>query len=721
MIMKNKKRIGKKAFVSMRAMFLIFNLVVAVVAFSYMIGVVSGTDPIPTTTATTIPRGISSEPEGEEFTTGGDPTNLDDDTSPDHSLDDKDPEEDEGGGLGGGEDVPGGPDTTPGGGTGSLGWKAMIMKGGIGASIFGTIGALAGGDNGALYGSIAGGIGGAVAGIVETMSGSETAGIFVGLTVATIIFLMTYSKKSQQIVEFYCLPWQAPIGGENCQVCNEFEHCSEYMCKSLGQACDIIDAGTPEQKCIWLNPHDVNSPLISLVEVSKEHVFKPDNNIRPPATGVVINKKNGECIRAFFPLEFTIITNEPSQCKIDYNLIAGTKENPRAGFDNMEFYLGGDGLYKYNHTEKLSLPGPDAINSAAPELKNDGDYTLFIRCQDANGNFNQDAYSVSFCVEKGPDTTPPLIVNTNIQSGNPVQFNQTNLDLEVYVNEPAKCKWSGEDRDYDAMESEMSCSVNVWEMNNENVYTCKVKLTGIKDREENKYYFKCKDQPWAEEGDRNENKQSYVYSVIGTQPLNILEIGPDATIKGATDSIPVYLRINTDNGYKDGEALCYYYNDEDNEEPVREEDYVLFHETKSNEHTQRQDLVAGDYVYYFKCLDLGGNAVYDSTSFKVETDRTSPLIVRVYREDGLKIITNEKAECSYSNQDCNFEIESGIEMRSDDKEVHTGEWVLNRNYYIRCKDEYDNQVNPNVCSIIVRPSLSIIEENIDEDEWDFSF
>jgi len=70
--------------------------------------------------------------------------------------------------------------------------------------------------------------------------------------------------------------------------------------------------------------------------------------------------------------------------------------------------------------------------------KNNGKYTLYIRCQDANGNFNQDAYSVSFCVEKGPDTTPPLIVDFNIPSESPVQYNQSELDIEVYVNEPAE-------------------------------------------------------------------------------------------------------------------------------------------------------------------------------------------------------------------------------------------------------------------------------------------
>ena len=140
----------------------------------------------------------------------------------------------------------------------------------------------------------------------------------------------------------------------------------------------------------------------------------------------------------------------------------------------------------------------------------------------------------------------------------------------------------------------------------------------------------------------------------------------------------------------------------------------MFHETKTSVHTQRQDLVEGSYTYYFKCVDLGGNADYRSTSFNVQTDRSSPKIVRVYRETELKIITDERAECTYSNTDCNFEIESGIQMTSLDSYIHTSEWQLNKNYYIRCKDRYNNQPFPNSCSIIVRPSQSNVQTSSGE-------
>jgi hypothetical protein len=510
----------------------------------------------------------------------------------------------------------------------------------------------------------------------------------VGLAVAVGLYLLLRAKDTKEI-EFKCKPYEAPMGGEDCEKCNEFEYCSEYTCKSLGQACEIINEGEEDRMCIWKNPRDVNSPIITFREV-KDHIFKEDISIRPPATGVVISQSNEECVEAYTAIEFTFDTQEPAQCKVDNNITRG--------YEEMSYYVGDTNIYDYNHTQVLALPGPDAINSVAPELKNDGIYNMYVRCQDANGNFNQDVFSVKFCVKKGPDTTPPVIDSVSVISGSPVQFNRTELDLEVYVNEPSECKWGRTDTSYDNMEESFDCETNLFKMNNKNLYTCSGTLTGVEDRKENKYYIRCKDQPFEEEGNRNVNSQSYLYTIIGTQPLNILSFEPsDEIIKGATDTIPVFLEVATDNGFNKGESICYYSMDEDT--------YVEFFETRSNEHVQRQDLITGDYTYFIKCVDPGGNTVYNQTSFSVESDKSAPIVVRVYKQGGdLKLITDDGALCTYSNNDCNFEIDSGIKMDSFDGEIHTSEWVLNKNYYIRCQDKYENQPNPNSCSIIIKPS-----------------
>ena len=534
-------------------------------------------------------------------------------------------------------------------------------------------------------------------GLLGRVGGSP---MFWGVATGAVIFVLMYRKSETEIVEFNCEPWQPPIGGSDCEVCNDYGECSEYRCKSLGQACGLIpeNVGTEEEACVWLNPHDTNSPIIKVTEVSKGYIWKPDTSVRPPATGIVISQENGDCVEAFFPLEFTFTTRdeetglgEPAQCKIDYNL---TRD-----YDSMNYYVGGTNLFTYNHTEQMSLPGPDTINAIAPELKNDGTYTLYTRCKDANDNVNEAPFSVRFCVEKGPDTTPPRIDSVDIPSGSPISSNISNLDIEVYVNEPAECKWSTQDRSFDNMEESMQCSASLWEMNENNLYTCETTLTGIEDRKENDFYFKCRDVSEKQ----NVNTQSYKYTVIGTQPLNILEVGPNETIKGSTETISFDLTISTDNGFDNGRAFCYYYNDDGNNKPESDEDYILFAETDSNKHSQEQRLLSGSYTYYYKCVDLGANAAYDSTSFTIDVDKSEPSVVRVYKEGDLKVITNEPSICSYSTSNCNFEIDDGIAMPYNNEEVHTAEWKINQKYYIRCKDEYDNQANPNTCSVIVNP------------------
>jgi len=60
--------------------------------------------------------------------------------------------------------------------------------------------------------------------------------------------------------------------------------------------------------------------------------------------------------------------------------------------------------------------------------------------------------------KKGPDTTPPLIVSTNLLNNMPIAFDQSSIDLEIYTNEPADCKWDYLDKDYENMDNSFTCS-----------------------------------------------------------------------------------------------------------------------------------------------------------------------------------------------------------------------------------------------------------------------
>ena len=328
---------------------------------------------------------------------------------------------------------------------------------------------------------------------------------------------------------------------------------------------------------------------------------------------------------------------------------------------------------------------------------------FYIRCQDANGNENVDEFSISFCVDKGPDTTPPIIESSSITTGSPVSYNIDAVPIELYVNEPVDCKWSRLDKPYDEMETQMTCPNDLRSITPIGQYTCRSNLTAIKNQESNDFYFKCRDQPEASANSRNTNVQSYKVTLRGTQPLNILNVGPNETIMASTTTAKVTLSAVTDDGADEGKALCLF-------SPTGTAgSYIAMFNSNSHEHSQELDLTEGSYTYYFRCVDDGGNSATSNTSFNVFIDKQMPRVTRAYKEgvDALKIVTDEDAECRYSLSDCNFVFAEGTAMllvNPSVKTQHYAKWDATSTYRIKCKDVYGNEPTPNACSAIIRPT-----------------
>jgi len=519
--------------------------------------------------------------------------------------------------------------------------------------------------------------------------------LWFGLAVAAITYLLSEEKEvKQETIQFKCMSWQAPTGGEDCELCNDQDvPCSEYRCKSLGQGCGIINAGTGDEKCIWMNPRDAASPGIKpLQDVLTAGYEYAEVKERPEgrsggASGMRIVKAGGGCIDAFTAIEFGVEASEPAQCKIEYQRTEG--------FEEMAFFMNENNLFQKEHTQKVSLPGTELLNSLDPESQNDGEYTLYIRCRDGNGNENVDEFVVGFCVDKGPDLTPPIIKETSIKNNVPVQYNIDNLSIATYTNEPASCKWDRKDASYDNMQNQMDCSNEIWQMNAELLYTCTTTLTGIKDQQDNDFYFRCQDLA------NNSMRQSHKLTLKGSQPLNILKVGPNGTIGGSTSTVTVTLTATTDNGADNGVSTCSY------SESGTQGSYIQFFETNANTHKQDLDLITGDYRFSILCIDAGGNTDSRNLSFNVLVDTEIPSIIRAYEEnDKLKVVTNEDSECRFSSESCNYDFEEGILMvqGGEDSTSHYAEWRTGQNYFIKCSDQYDNFPAGNICSIIVRPS-----------------
>ncbi|MEK6760566.1 MAG: hypothetical protein AABX93_01435 [Nanoarchaeota archaeon] len=534
-----------------------------------------------------------------------------------------------------------------------------------------------------------------------TAEGAATAGNWVGVGVAAYYFLKEYKEEGTVTTSFSCVPWQPPLSGKNCERCNNgFLPCSEYQCKSLGQACELVNKGTSEESCVWVSKNDVSPPTIEALEsalLNDDYRYTPDDAILPPDRGVRVDyltsTQGDNCVPAFTPLKIGVQLDEPAKCKIDT-----LRKND---FKTMEIEMS-SGLLQYNHTFSLSLPGTANSEAEGIDLANDGEYSLFVRCEDANGNANIGTFVFNYCVDKGPDTTPPLIVATEVPNNFPIAYNQSVLDLQVYINEPAECRWSHTNMDYATMcskdeldcKNQMDCQTTIGSTNAQGLYTCNANLTGLKDRFTNTFYFRCQDKSSTP----NENVESFIYNVIGTQALVITSASPnDTTIKDSTSVVKVSFNVKTTAGYKDGESSCEY------SDTGITDDYVKFFTTDSSSHKQDLFLPEGTYDYFIRCRDLGGNTDIERINFTTESDNEAPVVVRAYHEEQyLKIQTAEEAKCVYDVVDCTYDVKDGTPMTSVDGTGHFTNWDIKSNVYVKCEDTYGNQPLPNACSIIVK-------------------
>ncbi|MFA5061138.1 MAG: hypothetical protein WC494_02395 [Candidatus Pacearchaeota archaeon] len=518
-----------------------------------------------------------------------------------------------------------------------------------------------------------------------------------GIAIGVIVFAVMYKDTDTQIVTFDCLTWQAPTGGNDCELCNDDTlPCSEYRCKSLGQNCELVNAGTDQEMCVNVNPRDVNPPVIypNEGELSEGHKY---TNVKtsPPGPGfevVNLNSTDG-CLQAFTPLKFGVNTDEPAQCKIDFN--------HTTSFDEMVSFMGGGNLYAYNHTEQFSLPGAKVLEGSGLILENGKDITFYVRCKDKNGNENSAEYAVKLCVDPSPDTTAPIVKATSVMNEGCVAENQDSVDVDFYTNEPANCRWSFDDQSYENMQNQMTCSNQLYQINSNQLFTCKTSLTGI-TREGTTYYVRCEDQPEADVNDRNRNRESFVFSLRGSTALKVSKLLPNGTIFSAVNPAPVELYVQTLFGCNNGQSICYYSTTGD------EGDFIMFFDTNNEDgiSTQKQSLSAGGHKYYVKCVDSGGNLVIDNIEFNLEIDTSAPVIARIYEEENmLKVITVRESECAYSFANCDFTFEEGTIMPYANSTTHVAEWDKDKTYYIKCRDEFRSEDAD--CSAVVRPSENL--------------
>ncbi|MBI2670806.1 hypothetical protein HYX18_02420 [Candidatus Woesearchaeota archaeon] len=487
-------------------------------------------------------------------------------------------------------------------------------------------------------------------------------------TIYSLIDLAFKKEKTQNLVA-ECRPWVAPIitSPADCEKCNKPGIvCSEYRCKSLGQSCALVNQGTIEEKCVDLHPNDVTAPIIT-----------PDENALPPGFNIVEKKGEGFSItpqfKAFQSISLGISTNEPAQCKISLN--------HSVRFEQMPANFFGSPTFKLNHTMLFALPS-EVTSDQLIKLTNGGRFELFVRCADAKNNANQRDYFVKFSIEKGPDLTAPSLEVTSIEDDSFLQFNTTETDLSIFLNEPSECKWDRFDIDFKNMQNNFNCVISSTSRTPlfQGLFECKTKLTGI-NLGENKFFFRCKDQPGAPEDKRNTNEESFPFTLKVAKQLKATLISPPQNATLFVSNIT--LKLRTEEGAENGKAKCAF-----SQQNVPITDMALFLNTDSTEHTQNLILPKGDYTIFIKCLDIAGNLVDLQSKFSIQVDTVPPQLTSIFKQGNILSLTvDEEANCEASTID--FKFGEGIKML---KQGFTHQTTFETSpTFVICKDTSNNE------------------------------
>ena len=481
-------------------------------------------------------------------------------------------------------------------------------------------------------------------------------------------------------ISFTCSPWQAPATWEDCEKCNDGDvPCTEYRCKSLGQACGLLNTEVETDNPVCADRFCGGGPgspvKLSPGEISSDYKFKEKLN------GVEISMADGGKVQEGIKINFTLVSDDYAQCKFTTAPLDVSMYE-----ESGEFTLEG-GVFSKNHSFEMNLPfiGDEEVNN--------GIFKLYIRCKQKCGAININEYVVSFGLVQIEDIRAPNILGTEPENPGYMKFGETEALLKVLMDEAGKCSYDfTEGTEYELMPFPFA-TYDSTEFSS---------LTIVKnlDKEENIIYIKCADLKG------NFHTTDYEFTFLASpSELQIDSILPAQGFERKTpitEEDPLVLSVTTSGGMDNGVCKCEY-SFLDSGWGATE-----FKETNANQHTQifDQQISEGDYTISIFCKDDAGNEATNSTLIKIKIDNTPPIVVRTYYEKGsLKVVTDEDAKCYYDFESCYFTIGEGTEapdMETGFTKEHTAPWKPGKTYYIKCKDAFKNENNG--CAMVIKPS-----------------
>ncbi len=523
-------------------------------------------------------------------------------------------------------------------------------------------------------------IGGAIGfGLGYLLQLGTTMSLVLAVAIALIIFLFLSCKIKKFKVTFQCNQWERPAGGD-CNACNRIDvPCTRYRCESSGQTCKLINEGTTEQMCIDKCRGNESIPEIRPWNGLNGSLPSTGYIYRTITDGFEIAKPDGSCIDPYTKVNFGIRLvddNDPNaECKFSQCKIGTDASQP---YEEMTNFFGDRSSFLPYHKADVFFPSPESLrhqyNLSDETIRELSTMNFYVKCKSSTGQVNPQPYKIKTCISLGPDLIAPVITGTIPRNGEYVQYGKDRIELQVFANEPSNCRYSNISKGYDQMENQMNCETDLLQYTDFG-WACNTTLKNISE----KIYIRCRDIS----ENNNTMSDSYEYSLLqSSSALSIASTKPSngEEILSGVEPVNIVLRAETSGGAENGKAVCEWkgngYSD-------------YFTETNSNFHSYEWKYATrGNYNLNFYCEDIAGNNATAVSSFLVTIDDFGPRITRIYKSGGLKIVTNENAECRYGFSR-RFDFANATLMDGNELE-HDAEWK-STTYYVQCSDKYGNK------------------------------
>jgi len=516
-------------------------------------------------------------------------------------------------------------------------------------------------------------------------------------------------------VQFNCDTWKAPLGGDNCGLCDKTldegglifnkgdvvfpgSYCNKFRCESLGQDCTFVgeNYGSGHPSCVsqpcepfgafaYLGPYEQALVDSGLTYTSSDMTEGYDVADIPDGKSFSFGLDTEHYARCAFVRDDNLesLTAAFGVTQVSEIQASTLSADDQAFFDTISAYayavtpVWGATASCDPATDENCVPSLDIHHNFTTSITGSEDeQTYYVWCQDSCGTTQLEPYQISLTSGFAPPTTPPTTVSVLPPSGSQVAATQTSQDVTISVDVESACKYSANAGDtFDTMTAEGTCIGPGGADSYLGYPQCSFSIplaTGTTT-----VYFLCKDVYG------NVQTQPGQWYVSKTEALEITQTAPS----GTQYTNEVVLQVNTAKGGENGNAACTY----------QEEGYAYpqpMSITGDTSHEQTLNRDSGDYVYTIGCTDSIGNSAEATIMFHVEKDISPPQVESVYYlGTTLYVITNEATNCQYAHT--SFPYGAGTALAGTASTDHSLAIAnVTEPYVISCIDGYGNVLEP---------------------------